>query len=222
MDFERELKKVADGYAGQGYKVVVHPKPEDLPPFAKDFKVEIVGKRGAHGVLVSVKRNREEMAADDSLPRYAEVAGAQQDWRFDFVILEAENPIAREVRGADEPAEEQITKVLSTARNFAEQGHLEPALITAWAGLEAAMRRRLQAAGEKAGWGTMPREMITELFSAGALSPDEFPRLEMSYRLRSQIAHGFVPQHFDAGYVQFIIDTARRLLEESHNSKKTA
>ena len=66
MDFEKELKRVAGLYAGQGFQVVVRPGPEDLPPFARDFKVEILGKRAAEGVLVAVKRNREEMAADDN------------------------------------------------------------------------------------------------------------------------------------------------------------
>src|SRR5262249_11682890 len=156
--------------------------------------------------------NREEMAADTGMPRYAEVTGAQPGWRYDFIILEPESPMAREVRGADEPAADQIAKVLSTARTFVDQGHLEPALITAWAGLEATMRRRLLAAGETTGWEAMPREMMNELVSTGVLPSEDFPRLEMSYRLRSQIAHGFVPQHFDAGHVQFVIDTARRLL----------
>jgi hypothetical protein len=75
MDFEQELKRVAGVYAGQGYRVVVRPRPEDLPSFAKDFKVEVVGRRAAEGVLAAVKKNREEMAADADMPRYAEVTG---------------------------------------------------------------------------------------------------------------------------------------------------
>src|SRR6476660_1437036 len=102
MDLLQELKRVADVYRGQGYDVTVRPSPDQLPPFAKDFKVEIVGRRGAEGVLVAVKKDRDEVAADGNMQRYAEITGTQPGWRFDFAILEAENPKAREVRGAQE------------------------------------------------------------------------------------------------------------------------
>ena len=85
MDFEQELKRVAGVYAGQGYQVVVRPRPENLPPFAKDFKVEMVGKRAAEGVLVAVKKNREEMAADANMPRYAEITHVRIDAAFAIV-----------------------------------------------------------------------------------------------------------------------------------------
>ena len=62
--------------------------PEPMLPVAKDFKVQIVGRRGDQGVLVSVKRNRQEMEADKEMPRYAEVTAGQPGWRYDFAILE--------------------------------------------------------------------------------------------------------------------------------------
>jgi hypothetical protein len=39
MNIEQRLNHVADRYRAQGYKVVVRPGPDDLPDFAKDFKV---------------------------------------------------------------------------------------------------------------------------------------------------------------------------------------
>jgi hypothetical protein len=33
-----------EGLATQGYQVTIRPDPEALPPFAKDFQVEILGK----------------------------------------------------------------------------------------------------------------------------------------------------------------------------------
>ena len=103
MNLEQELNRIAGIYKAQGYQVIVRPEPADLPPFAKDFKVEIVARRAAEGVLVQVKRSREEVAADADMPRYAEITSAQAGWRFDFVILEAENSMAREVRGPRSP-----------------------------------------------------------------------------------------------------------------------
>src|SRR6266852_5806684 len=126
MDFEQALKRVADGYADHGYQVVVRPSQDDLPPFAKDFKVEIVGKRAAAGVLVSVKKNREEMAADVNLPRYAEMTGAHKGWRFDFVILEGEQPSARELLGAQDFSGDDINRALGEAEQMVRMGFIRP------------------------------------------------------------------------------------------------
>jgi REase_AHJR-like len=220
MDFERELKRVAGVYTAQGYQVVVHPRPEDMPPFANDFTVEIVGRRGAEGVLVAVKRNREEMAADADMPRYAETIGAQPGWRFDFAILEGESPMGRAGRGVRDFSGEDINKVLADAEQMVRMGFVTPAVITAWSGLEAAMRMRLRAAGEDAGWGTMPREMLNELYSSGVFSADEFPQLERVYQLRNQIVHGFSSPTADAETVQLLSEIARRLVEESQLAKQ--
>jgi len=215
MDFDRELKRVAGVYTDQGYQVVIHPRPEDLPPFARDFTVEIVGRRGAEGVLVAVKKDRAEMAADGDLPRYAEVIAAQPGWRFDFAILEGESPMGRGGNGVRDFSGDDIHKVLAEAEQMVRVGFVTPAVITAWSALEAAMRMRLRAAGEAAGWGPMPREMLNELYSSGAFSAEEFARLEQLYELRNRVVHGFSSPAADAETVQLLSDIARRLVDES-------
>ena len=99
MDLEQELKRVADSYSGKGYQVVLRPGPDHLPPFAKDFKVEVVGRQGSEGVLVAVKRNRDDVADDAELARYADVASKQAGWRLDLVVLEGVSPLGRDARG---------------------------------------------------------------------------------------------------------------------------
>src|SRR5437763_15778492 len=87
MNFDQQLNSVADSYKAQGYQVVVRPGPGDLPDFAKDFKVELVGRRGSEGVLVAVKPTRDDVAADPELPLYAEIIGMWYRWSFDLAIL---------------------------------------------------------------------------------------------------------------------------------------
>jgi hypothetical protein len=223
MDFEQELIRVADKYKAQGYQVVLHPGPDNLPLFAKNFKVEIVGQRGTEGVLVTVKKNREELQADAEAPRYADVTASHTGWRFDFVILEAEPQMARELRGAQELSDEHFHQLLYYVRELVGKPYMNLAFITAWAALEAAMRRRLRAAGEKAGWGTPPRQMLNELYSAGIFSREEFTRLEFASRVRNEIVHGFVTSpEVKADFVQFLVDITIRLLEESQKTKQPA
>jgi HEPN domain-containing protein len=193
MDFEYELQRVADVYRSQGYDVTVRPVPGLLPPFAADFRVEIVGRRAADGVLVAVRKNRDALAADADVQRYAEVTGGQAGWRFDIVVLEGENPNARDIRGGRDLSGDEIAHSLEQAGELGRSGYAKFAVIAAWAGLEAAMRLRLRAAGREAGWGSKPREMLKELYSAGALTPEEFRNVEIASQLRNQIVHGFAP-----------------------------
>ena len=220
MDFEQELKQVADTYDRQGYHVTIRPDSEILPPFAKDFKLEILAKRGTEGVLVAVKKDREELAADSNLTRYAALTRMQTGWRFDFAIVEAENPIFREMDGAKDFSEEDIDRSFLESLEMARLGFLRPALITAWAGFEAAMRLRLRAEGEAAGWGAAPRSMLNALYSNGMIPVEDFRTLEKLFRVRNQIAHGF-NSHLDAEgeSVPFLCDVGRHLVEESHHAR---
>jgi hypothetical protein len=220
MDFEQELKRVAETYTRQGYQVTIRPNPEVLPPFAKDFRVEILAKREAEGVLVAVKRDRNELAADSNLTRYAEIIGLQTGWRFDFAILEAESPSPKEIDGANDFSEEDIGKSFSESSEMVRAGFARPALITAWAGFEAAMRLRLRAAGERAGWGTAPRSMLNELYSNGVITVEEFRKLENLFRVRNQIVHGFTSSLASEGAsVQLLSDIGHRLIEESRTAE---
>jgi hypothetical protein len=178
--------------------------------------------RGAERVIVAVKRNRTEAAADVDFTRYAEVTSAQRGWRFDLAILEGEDVQARDLRRARESPGEEIDKSLTDAQTIAGLNLVHAAMVAAWAGLEAAMRVRLRAAGEAADWRTRPRVLLSELYSSGILAEDEFRRLEWLLHVRSQIAHGFAPPTLDAAAVQFLIDLARRLLKESQQAKRSA
>jgi hypothetical protein len=158
MNNGTELNQLADTYRGQGYDVVLRPGVGDLPPFAKDFKLELLGRRGTGGVLVAVKKDRATLAADKELPRYAAETRNHPGWRFDFAILEAEEPKARDVQGAKESSDEEVRRTLEDADKLVRSGFIQAALTTAWAGFEAAMRKRLLASGQEARGGAMPRQ----------------------------------------------------------------
>ncbi len=219
MDFDRELKRMADSYASRGYQVTIRPTPDVLPPFANDFRIEILGRRGTEGVLVAVKKDRDDMAADANLSRYAEITGLQKGWRFDLAILGAENPNSRELDGARDFSEEDIERAFDESLAIVRLGFLRPAVINAWAGFEAAMRLRLRAAGEREGWWSQIRSMLNELYSNGLVNVEEFRKLESLSQVRTQIIHGFVsPLATEEGAVQFLCDIGRRLIEGSQTA----
>ena len=108
MDFEQDLSQFAESYARQGYEVMLRPPTEALPPFAQGFHIEILAKRGNGGVLVAVKKDRDEMAADPNLPEYARLTAEQPGWRFDLVVAEQSRPSPREFNEAPDFSAEDI------------------------------------------------------------------------------------------------------------------
>lgn len=223
MNFDQELQQMADSYVKQGYRVTIRPTPEALPPFAHDFKIEILCARGTEGVLVAVKKDRDELAADSNLTRYVESTNLQSGWRFDIAILEAEKPGSRELDGAEDFSEDEINRSFEESWNMVGQEFLRPAMITAWAGFEAAMRLRLRAMGEQAEWGSESQSMLNELYSNGVINIEEFPLLEKLSRVRYQIVHGYrsSPESI-RGAVPFLSTIGRRLIEESRTAKISA
>jgi REase_AHJR-like len=222
MTFEERLNYVVERYKEQGYQVVVRPGPEALPPFARDFKVEILATRDDGGVLVSAKESPSKLEADPSVARYADVTNQQPGWRFDLFILGSDIQPGSQ-QEAREPEEEEIRRSLDAVEQMLRAGFVKQSLVAAWATLEAAMRRRLQAEGEVAGWGTSPRTMLNELYSAGAISTGVLRQLEGIAHLRNAMVHGFsTAAVVDASSVLFLVETARRLLTESQPAKQTA
>lgn len=223
MDVEQRLTQIADRYRSQGYQVVMRPSPKDLPDFAQAFHVEMVAHRKDGSALVSAKKSPRELEADPNVAKYAELTDKHPGWRFDVVVLgpndEATMP---DKRDAKEPSEEDFRHRIETVQRLLDEKVNQQALVLAWSVLEAAMRRRLQAEGEDAGWGSSPRTMMNELLSTGALSNSVFRDLEGLFQARSAIVHGFTTPVIEPSAVAIILDTACKLLDESKLVKQPA
>jgi uncharacterized protein YutE (UPF0331/DUF86 family) len=222
MTIDERLNQVADRYRSLGFRAVIHPGPDDLPPFAKGFKVEIVATSDKGNVLAVAKASPSELEADKEVARYAEVTNEQPGWRMDVFVLGPDRPSLTEKREAKEPSEEEIHRSIDEAERMLRAGFTAQSVLAAWAALESAMRRRLQAEGARAGWGTSPRTMLNELFSAGVFNNSEFRDLEGLSQLRNVIVHGFSVPDFPPSAIEFLLGVARRLLTESQPAKKTA
>jgi hypothetical protein len=146
----------------------------------------------------------------------------QPGWRLDVFVLGPDTPSMPEKRDVQEPAEEDIHRALDDTQRMLKGGYPNQAVIAAWAALEAAMRRRFAAGGKKMPFGTSPRTMLNELFSAGIFSNSVFRDLEGLYQLRNIIVHGFAVPQFPPSSVEFLLNTARQLLEESQQAKQPA
>jgi len=64
--------------------------------------------------------------------------------------------------------------------------------------------------------------MLNELYSDGVLQSSVLRDLEGLFQVRSAIVHGFMTPVVEDSSVQFLVQTARMLLDESRAAKKIA
>ncbi len=222
MDYEQELRRIAEQYAEEGYAVTTHPGESHLPNFAKGFGVDVLATRDQEGVLVQVKRDRADLQGDPRVPCQAGITNAQPGWRYDLVLLGQDNPVRRRADMAGEPTREQIEQMIAEAEAVMRNGSTRAGFVLAWAGLEASLRRYAQQSGLDGRAGTQPTVLVREVYGVGGISPDEFQRLEAARQLRTDVVHGLAPPAIETTTVQGIIDTARRLLAESESLQPLA
>jgi hypothetical protein len=222
MTFDEKLKPLADMYRAQGYSVTIAPSPDDLPEFARGFKVALVGRRADGGVIAAVKENYGALQDDPDVAHYAKITNENPGWRFDIVVLEEAKRKPPHQRDVPEMTDEETEQSLQAARKLLEMSFVVQAFISAWSLLEAAMRKRLRAGGERVGWGDDPRSLLNQLFSNGIVENPEYRYLEGLMHTRNVLVHGFAPRVVSPRDVDNMLETAGRLLDEARAMRKTA
>jgi hypothetical protein len=221
MDFEKELEQLAKQYREEGYRVVLHPQGDQLPPFAQDFGADLVATRGEERVLVQVKHDRAALEADPEVPVRAEITNAQPGWQYDLVILKEDDPLRRLTRGAREPSNEELNEVLVSVERMIEGGDHRAACVFAWATLEAVMRRVAREV-ELYLPRTTPGELLQTLYGNGLLSREDFDELNRLYRLRTGIVHGLIPPAIDPALIRAAVRATRSLLTGQPEAQNVA
>ena len=208
--FDEQLRRVARQYEMEGYRVVLNPSGEQIPPFLAGYEPDILAIRGYEHVLVEVRPNRSSMSDEPGITKLAALVNSEPGWRFDLVLLEPETPVQRATEKGKEPTDEEFHSMLESARTAMSVNLTEMALTTAWALLEAAMRR-LRSDGELYG-GVSPMQLLGTLYSNGYLTRTEFDRAKEAWTLRTQIVHGFVSPQVDPILVNEVLSLGAKLV----------
>jgi hypothetical protein len=206
-----DLTGVAEQYRAEGYEVTLHPSGDQVPPFAAPFYPDILARKGPEHVLVRVKEGQEDLQRDEDASRMAEVVNSQPGWRFDLVVLNGESHREKGVEEAAEPSLESLLHTLDSVERLAESGDTAAAFLTAWASLEAAMRRAARGAG--LGVEEMsPRYLLGALYANGLLEREEYDELTTRLRLRNSLIHGLEVPLIASGVPLSVAGAARKLL----------
>lgn len=211
-NLERErLLQLAEEYRNKGYEVSFHPNPEDLPDFLRNYRLDMIVRRGDESVIIEVKsRHSLSSSFREYLQNLAQSVEQHPGWRFELVVTNPEDTVySSKAEGSLQQPE--IEARLQIARQLATQ-HLESAILYAWSLVEATLR--LVAEHEEL---SLKRQdslyLVKQLVTEGVISRPEYQLLMDTLSLRNAIAHGFQATQITQESVYELIDVAEQLLK---------
>ena len=70
-------------------EILIHPNPEDLPDFLRNYRPDMIARRKDEAVVIEVKsRSSLNSSSTQYLPNLAQVIEQHPGWRFELVITE--------------------------------------------------------------------------------------------------------------------------------------
>ena len=220
-NLERErLLKLAEDYRNKGYEVSFHPNPEDLPDFLRNYRPDMIARRGDEAVIIEVKsRFSLNSSSTQYLRNLTQAVEQHPGWRFELVMTNSEDVTysSKAERSLQQP---EIETRLQVARHLATQ-HLESAILYSWSLVEATLR--LVAEDEGLSLQRFdPLYLVKQLVIEGIVSRSEYQLLMDALSLRNAIAHGFKATQLTQESVYELIDIAEQLLKALHTSTEAA
>jgi hypothetical protein len=219
-DFDEQVRRVAEQYEREGYAVVFRPRHEQLPTFLAGQEPDIIATRGDEHAVVAISLNHRDAKKKAGLAHLAKLVNSRLGWRFDLVVLERESPVQGVADRAQEPTDDQLQDMISRSRTARDAGLSVVALISAWAALEAAMRR-VRDDAELYGR-TTPMQVLGTLYSNGFLTREELDRAREAWTLRTQAVHGFVTPPIDSGLIEDVLNLAAKLVGSESQAEQAA
>jgi len=175
------LESLLPKYRAEGFDVFVNPSPSILPPFMQSYRPNAVALRRDKKIAIEVVRSPE--SSGRKIQDLQSLFAPQTDWELRVFYVSpgvAERPF--EVASAS-TTRKAVQRVLDLKRD----GHKLPALVMAWAALEALGRALMPDELRRP---QTPARLIEVLASAGYLTPLEADSLRAAIALRNAAVHG--------------------------------
>lgn len=209
---ERErLLRLAEEYRNKGYEISFQPNLEDLPGFLKNYRPDMIVRRGDEAVIVEVKsRHSLSSSYRQYLQTLAQSVEQHPGWRFELVMTNPED-IEYSPKAESSLQQSDIETRLQIAKQLATQ-HVESSILYSWSLVEAALR----LISEHEGLSLQrldPIYLVKQLVTEGVISRPEYQLLMNALSLRNAIAHGFKTTHLTRESVYELIDMTEQLLK---------
>lgn len=175
------LDRLVPELAAEGYEVYLHPNKALRPSFLGEFSPDAIAFRSDKNLVVEVLRKSNE--ASKTLSHVRSLLQGHDRWELRVVWVDpAESGNRPEVQKAD-----AIRAHIVGVRSLTSAGHLEAALLMAWATFEALARALIATQFQRP---QTPGRLVEVLAAEGYLTPTEADMLRKLAAARNRLAHG--------------------------------
>jgi hypothetical protein len=207
----RRISEIADEYRQRGYSVTIEPTLDEVPPFLRPYRPDLIAKGPSETVVVEVKART---GASADLANVAAAIDKQPGWRFELVLFDTARP-----QRSDLLSIEHLERTLSEAQRLLDSDLEVAAFVLLWTATEGSLRHA-------ALWNNIepdrdPKRLIRQLTSQGMISQVELQMLEKGLSVRNQAVHGFEAQHLDRELGRQLLSFTRRLLDAGETGRDT-
>lgn len=175
------LEGIIPQLEAEGFEVYTRPSPLLLPPFMGNYSPDAIALRPDRKLAIEVVR--EGPSSKGRLDKIRGLLSGHKDWELRvYWVSPTGGPklIEPAPRGAIEQAIEAVDELVAAGRTA-------PALLMAWAALEALGRALLPDAFARP---QTPARLIEVLAGDGQITPAEADRLRQLADSRNQLIHG--------------------------------
>ncbi len=211
LEYHR-ARAIAQEYRSKGYEVVVEPSREQLPGFLAGYHPDLLLCNSEESVVVEVKARR-SLSSEMQAWRLAKLLRDQPGWRFELAIVDTGEYLDIP-RNSCTWNKEDIRSGIKTAERLLADGLPEPALMSAWAALEASVRLLTEEESGKSADLPTSAYVLTAAVHEGAIDRDDYFFLSEALKTRNALAHGYAPADFNPQLVVDLMDLTKRYLEQ--------
>lgn len=202
------LEELLPRYQAEGFEVFLHPSPSILPPFMQSYRPDAVALRPDKKIAIEVVRS--SGSSEKKVRELESLFASHREWELRVLYV---SPLPSEkILDVSSPA--AIKVAIQRVRDLVKDGHKVPALVMAWAALEAVGRVLLP---DQLTRPQTPGRLIEALASAGHVTPREADTLRGAISARNSAVHGGEPRIDEKLLKQFIavLETLATLVAES-------
>ena len=175
------LESIVPQLEAEGFEVYAHPSGHLLPPFLRGYSPGAIALREDRKLAIEVLR--EGPSSKGRLDKLRELLSGRRDWELRVYWISPSNtPEAITVASSKD-----IEQAINTIEDLSDKKLFAPALLMAWATLEALGRASLPERLERP---QTPRGLVQVLAGDGYITPSEADRLRQLAEVRNRLIHG--------------------------------
>jgi uncharacterized protein YutE (UPF0331/DUF86 family) len=196
------LQSLLPQYEAEGFQVYVNPSPSILPSFLQSYRPDAIALRGDKRIVIEVIRSTQSSA--EKVQRLQSLFPPKSGWELRVIYV---SPLSDD-RTLDIASYRSIDEAIERVSDLKRDGHFLPALVMAWATLEAIGRALLP---ERFRRPQTPGRLVEVLASEGYLTPHEADALRPAITVRNMAVHGGLESKVDEKQLEQHISVLRTL-----------